>query len=93
MTRLEELRRRLDAKRASSEGQADMQACAEAYRNADMVLHAALTDDTIAALLDVAEAANEALENAIPAPRYGECIIEHGALGIALAPLVEATDD
>lgn len=52
-----------------------------------------LTAEDVTALFDVAEAANEALENAIPAPRYGECIIEHGALGIALAPLVEATDD
>lgn len=106
MTRLEEMRRRLDAKRASSEGQADMQACAEAYRNADMVLHAALTDDTIAALLDVAEAVDAGLGEIGDCEESWECadgcclniVPRHGdlynTLGTALAPLVEeATDD
>ena len=48
--------------------------------------------DTLAALLDVAEAANDALKEAVPAPNYGECIIEHGALGIALAYFDEEAD-
>lgn len=44
------------------------------------------------ALLDVAEAAHDALSRAIPAERYSECIIRHGALGVALAPLVKEDD-
>ena len=92
MTRLEHLRALLDAlARAEDDyvlnGTATAGDVAEALARLSWALREAAP-----ALLDVAEAAKEALKEAVPAPNYGECIIEHGALGIALAPLTEEAD-
>ena len=105
ITTVPELRRLLDAKRKVAVNNGECRGCidlgtvadyaCDACSEAAMAFDNALTDDTLAAFATALEAAEEALSKARPAANYGECIIIHGALGIALAPLFpkEATDE
>ena len=100
MTTVPELRRLLEAKQEAGRRLREAFAAGlpigslrREYDRLWDVLETALTDDTLAAFVTALDAAEEALSKARPAANYGECIITHGALGIALAPLFPKEDN